>query len=163
MESAMADLSLQGEDEGLTLEGLIDHTQVAKVELSLAGRFLTTKKINFNLMRSRMADIWQPQKGILVKEVGESLYVFQFYHQRHLKMVLEGGPWTYENQLLLLHQMKPGECPTKVPLFYSNFWVQVYEVPAGFKSEVVGKILGNFFGRFWNMMSKEIRVHGEHT
>lgn len=57
MENTMKDFSLHNEDEGLAMEGLVDQSQVAKVELSLAGNFLKTKTFNFSLMRNRIADI----------------------------------------------------------------------------------------------------------
>lgn len=101
-----------------------------------------------------MTDIWQPGKGIMVKELSNSIYVFQFYHYRDLKKVVDGGPWTYDNHLLILHQLKPGENPLKVPLFFANFWLQVYDVRAGYMSVAVGRQLGNFYGRFIEYDSK---------
>lgn len=103
----------------------------------LARRFLTTKTINFNLMKNRMADIWQPGKGIMVKGLSDSVYVFQFYHQCDLKKVIDGGPWTYDNLLLILHPLKPGENPLELQLFFANFWIQIYDVPASYMTEAV--------------------------
>lgn len=37
MERAIEDLSLQGEDEGLPMECLMDQGQIARVELSVVG------------------------------------------------------------------------------------------------------------------------------
>ncbi|KAL8474538.1 hypothetical protein ACS0TY_031117 [Phlomoides rotata] len=40
-------------------------------EFCLVGRFLTDQPINFSLMKSRMASIWRPKKGLYVKDNGE--------------------------------------------------------------------------------------------
>lgn len=98
-----------------------------------------------------MVDIWQPEEGILVREVNGSMFFFQFYHSSDLKKVLEGGPWTYDNHLFILHKMKPGDSPTEVPLFYTNFWVQVYDVPAEYMSEAFVNSLESSLEGFWNM------------
>lgn len=38
--------------------------------------------------------------------------------------------------------------PLGVPLFFLNFWIQLYDVLVGFMTEVVGRQLGDFFGKF---------------
>lgn len=48
----------------------------------------------------------------------------------------------------MLNTIGPGEDPTKVALVEIDFWIQIYALPVGYMSEVVGKQLGNFFGRF---------------
>lgn len=83
----------------------------------LLGRFLTDRAINFNIIRSRMASIWHPGKGVNIREINTRLYLFQFFHLIDLKRILEGGPWTFDNQLLILHKLKPGDIPTSIPLF----------------------------------------------
>lgn len=62
--------------------------------------------------------------------------------------VLNGGPWTFDNSMLLLEQISVGQDPVKVSLWWLNIWIQVYELPSGFMSEAVGKQLGDFFGEF---------------
>lgn len=61
---------------------------------------------------------------------------------------MDNGPWTFDNHLLLLHEMRPGEEPMEVPLHSADFWIQVHDLPSGFFSEVVGKTLGNLIGSF---------------
>lgn len=61
---------------------------------------------------------------------------------------MDNGPWTFDNHLLLLHELKPGEEPMEVPLHLATFWVQVHDLPSGFFSEIVGRALGKFIGTF---------------
>nr|DAD24221.1 TPA_asm: hypothetical protein HUJ06_025684 [Nelumbo nucifera] len=70
------------------------------------------------------------------------------FHSVDLKRVLEGGPWTYDNHVLLLHHLKLGEIPNQIPLFHVDYWVQIYDLPVGFMFVNVGKQLGNFIGEF---------------
>lgn len=149
MDPSMANLSLShDEDDELVLdEGLIS-TSNTSVELCLVGRFLTDQPLNFNLMKSRMASIWRPGKGMFVKEIGQRRYVFQFFHPVDLRRIYEGGPWSFGNHPLILHHLKNGEFPLRVPLDFINFWVQVHDLPVGYITEGLGRQLGNFIGQF---------------
>ncbi|MBA0651276.1 hypothetical protein Goklo_018619, partial [Gossypium klotzschianum] len=58
--------------------------------------------------------------------------VVQFYYEVDLDRFLEGSPWTFNNHLLLFHKLR--EDPIVVPLFWSNFLVQVHGLPTGLMS-----------------------------
>ncbi|XP_075489138.1 uncharacterized protein LOC142527993 [Primulina tabacum] len=149
MERLMENLTLStDEDEEIIIEENSTHQKSSDLEFCLIGRFLTDRSINFNAMKNRMASIWRPGKGICIKELEGNLYLFQFFHTIDLKRVLDGGPWSFDNHLLVLHKMKSGEIPSLIPLNSADFWVQVYDLPIGFMSEHIGKLLGNFIGKF---------------
>lgn len=65
-----------------------------------------------------------------------------------MQWVINGGPWSFDNALLVMNIIKQGEDPTKVPLVEMDFWIQIHDLPVGLMSENVGKQLGNFFGHF---------------
>ena len=73
-----------------------------------------------------MADLWRPGKGITLKDISDSLFLFQFYHIVDLRSILEGGPWSFDNHLLILHHLKPEKPPSEVPLVFSKFRICVY-------------------------------------
>ncbi|MBA0707183.1 hypothetical protein Goshw_028991 [Gossypium schwendimanii] len=45
-------------------------------------------------------------------------------------------------------EMKEGDDPQKLLLFFVNFWVQVHDLPKGLMSEQMVTQFGNFVGRF---------------
>lgn len=149
MQNMMEDLNISGEeDEELVIgEESIDHGE-GDVDLCLVGRFLTDQNLNFQFIKSRLAGIWKPRKGVSIKEIGDSRFLFQFYHKLDLQRILEGGPWSIGNHPLLLHKLMIGEVPLQVPLFRLAFWVHIHDLPVGSFSEGVGRSLGNFIGRF---------------
>lgn len=122
--------------------------EINRFELCLVGRFLTEKNINPRVMKTKMADVWRPARGITIKELKPGLFLFQFYHVEDMNWVINGGPWSFDNALLVTSVIKQGEDPTKVPLVEVDIWVQIYDLPVGLMSETVGKQLGNFFGSF---------------
>ena len=117
-------------------------------ELSMVGRFLTDRSINFNFMPNRLSHMWRSRKGVCIFELDNQRYIFMFFHVVHLKRVLVGGPWPYDNHLLILHWIQPGEGLNQIPLNSIDIWVQIFYLPSGYMSESVGKQLGNYIGFF---------------
>ncbi|XP_063942974.1 uncharacterized protein LOC135150542 [Daucus carota subsp. sativus] len=111
-------------------------------------KFLTEKNINVRAMKSKMADIWRPARGINIKEIKTGLFLFQFYHKDDMQWVVKGGPWSFDGAILVFNTVGNGEDPTKVLLNEVEFWIQIYDLPVGYMSESIGKQLGNFFGTF---------------
>lgn len=118
------------------------------LDLCLVGRFLTNQAYNFNIMRSRMASIWKPGKGVLFKDIGNERFLIQFFHILDLRRVVDGGPWSFDNHPLIIHNLQVGDIPTKVLLNKLLFWVQIHNIPHGLFTEKVGRSLGNFIGTF---------------
>ena len=109
---SLADLSLSHEEtKFLSLEEVENAGGDDNFELSMVGRFLTDRSINFNFMRNRLSNLWRLGKGVCFFERDNQRYIFKFFHVAGLKRVLTGGPWTYDNHLLILHWIQLGEDP----------------------------------------------------
>lgn len=119
-----------------------------KFETCLVGRFLTEKGLNVRAMKSKMADIWRPARGLNVKDLKPGIYLFQFYHIDDMEWVINGGPWSFDGAMLVLNKIGNGEDPLEVSLTNLQFWIQLYGVPSGLMTEAAGRQLGNFFGSF---------------
>lgn len=119
-----------------------------KFETCLVGRFLTEKNLNVRAMKSKLADVWRPTRGINIKNLKQGIFLFQFYHMDDLEWVLNGGPWTFDGAMFVLSKIGNGEDPLEVPLVDLQFWIQLVGAPSGLMTEAVGKQLGDFFGSF---------------
>ncbi|CAN1825658.1 hypothetical protein LINPERHAP1_LOCUS31248 [Linum perenne] len=124
------------------------------------GMFMTSKEINFNAMQNRLASIWRPGKGVTFEELGDRLILFRFYHEPDLQWVIERGPWSFDNALLVMRELKAGETPTTVPLNMTEFWIQIHDLPPVFCTERVGKMLGDYVGEYiaWDERKADERV-----
>lgn len=121
----------------------------ANLELCLVGRFLTNRAIRVHAVKERMAEVWRAVKGVSIKELQRGLYLFQFYHKLDLQRVFNGGPWSFNNHMLILGMVQSdNNILTQIPLYHVCFWVQVHDLPVGFMLPVVGEHLGNFIGEF---------------
>lgn len=61
---------------------------------------------------------------------------------------MNGKPWSFDNAMLVIDQILTGVEPLKVPLWFMNFRIEIYDLHNGFMSEAVGQQLRNFFGKF---------------
>lgn len=146
MHHRMADLRIEDEEnESFVLDGDVEE-EVNRFDLCLVGRLLTEKNVNVRALRSKIADVWKPSRGISIKEMNQGMFLFQFYRMEDVQWVLRGGPWTFDNATL--DTIPPGENPAEVKLWFPNIWIQIRNLPMGFMMESVGKQLGNFFGEF---------------
>lgn len=71
-----------------------------------------------------------------------------------MNWVLKGGPWSFDSAIMVMEEVPKGEDPLNVPLWHVNMWIQIFDLPSGFMSEIVGKQLGDFIGRFIEYDSK---------
>lgn len=144
----LAGLDIEDEkNAAFVLEGDCEK-EVNKYEFCAVGRFLTERNVNVRAMKTKLADIWRPAMGINIKEIEHEIFLFQFYHKEDLNWVMRGGPWSFDNAMLVLAEIPKGEESVNVPLWHLNIWVQIFDLPSGLMSEVVGKQLGDFFGEF---------------
>jgi hypothetical protein len=95
-----------------------------------------------------MADLWKPVKGVTIKEATPDIFLFHFAHPLDMEAVLNGGPWTFDNNMLILERVQLGVQIDQIPLFYTTMWVQVHNLPMGLMKENVGVKLANYIGSF---------------
>lgn len=150
LEDMYAGLVLEEEDEGGII---VASTEVVEQKQTyvLIGKFLTEKNINFHAMQNVMATLWRPKEGMEVHDIGGMRYSFVFFHKMDLQKVIDGGPWSFEQATLVLHQLEKGEDPSTVKLQYVEMWVQIYDIPRGMLSENILRNVGATIGKFIRM------------
>ncbi|KAK2382050.1 hypothetical protein QL285_069606 [Trifolium repens] len=143
----LENLSLQ-EDEGFVFDVEEGEEEVVDFRWCLVGRYLGDRSIHVNSMKVTMADVWRPVKGVKIKEAITGLFLFQFAHALDMEAVLQGGPWAFNNQMLIMERVQLGVQIENIPLHHVDFWVQVHNLPTCLMAERVGKTLANYIGSF---------------
>ncbi|XP_074356284.1 uncharacterized protein LOC141695984 [Apium graveolens] len=95
-----------------------------------------------------LSSIWRPKEGVKIHDLGDMRYSFVFYHPLDVQKVVEGGPCSFEQGMLVYKQIARVEDPKAVPLNKVDIWVQVYDVPNGFVSESIFQSIANYIGSF---------------
>ena len=77
MEDHFTNMSLLEEEEsGVELADEANAKIQDSYRWTLVGRFLAEKHIDFIAMQNLMASLWRPVKGMIVKDLGNALFLF---------------------------------------------------------------------------------------
>ncbi|GAU49142.1 hypothetical protein TSUD_191440 [Trifolium subterraneum] len=146
----LEDLSLQndGEEEGFNFDFEEDGEEQCDLRWCLVGRVLSDRPIHVSSMMVRMADLWRPVKKVTIREAKPGVFLFQFGHPLDMEAVINGGPWTFDNYLLILEQIPLELQIESIPLQHMELWVQIHNLPTGLMKEKVGSTLANYIGKF---------------
>ena len=77
-------------------------TEIESCNLSLIGKFLTCKDFNKSAAMNTLRRAWGLNMDLQIVEVGSNLFQFKFQSEFEMSHILRGGPWTLDNQLLML-------------------------------------------------------------
>uniref|UniRef100_A0A199UAI0 DUF4283 domain-containing protein n=1 Tax=Manihot esculenta TaxID=3983 RepID=A0A199UAI0_MANES len=149
MES-FANLNLDDDDTQLQPD---DNDFVASIENStftLIGKLLTDRQINFNDLKATISNLWRLGEGVFFKELELKLYWIQFFNHIDLQYIIDGGPWSFSNHLLVTHLLQLGEIPMEVSLSSALFWIQIHNLPSGYMTSLTVQLLGHFMSRYVN-------------
>lgn len=105
LENSLENIKLTTEeDEVIAIldEGLKE--EIESCSLSLIGKFLTCKPFNKKAMQNTLKRVWGLSDGLQIIEVGSYLFQFKFKSKFELEQVWKGGPWTFDNQVLMLRK-----------------------------------------------------------
>ncbi|KAM6592956.1 hypothetical protein CsatA_000659 [Cannabis sativa] len=144
-----AEVHIDGEEEGILLEGEAEGEElVFDDRWCLVGKFLTGRSLDFDAMRHLMASLWQPGKGVYIKELETNLYLFQFNHELDIQSVIDGSPWTFNKVPLVFHRLRSGENPREIHIHKLDLLVQIHDLRSGFMMDKVVRSAGAYIGSF---------------
>ncbi|XP_031099743.1 uncharacterized protein LOC116003944 [Ipomoea triloba] len=141
---------LENEEEAFEPAGVVATSDGdAVVETwPLVGRFLAAKLVKLEYMRQVMAFVWKPVKGVQVTELQSNIFMFVFFHASDMHYVIDEGPWSFKNCMLVCRSVKDGVLPVNVPLDSVDMWVQLHDLPFGYTSEAILEHIGNYLGTY---------------
>lgn len=138
------------DDEG----GLIDVGDIEceetdeKLALLLVGKLLTERPYNIETFKRTMAKVWATSNNLIIRVLGPNFFSFQFFHWRDKEKVMNGRPWCWENNLLVLREVDGNEQPENITINLSPFWVRVCKLPFNCRSNGYVKALTADLGDF---------------
>ena len=75
-----------------------------------------------------------------------------------LEWVERSGPWSFDNNLLLLCRWWKGLTASNIVFAHSSFWVQVWRLPFEYMSEDAGKDIGSRLGKVLEMDKRSLQA-----
>ena len=126
MANSMDKLKLTFEEEEII--AIFDEGRIEVIEscyLSLIGKFLTCKSFNKMAAKNTIRRAWGVNDAMQILEVGPNLFQFKFHSEFEMDRILRGGPWPFDNQLLMLQRWKKGMTMGNIKMENSSLWVQI--------------------------------------
>lgn len=72
-----------------------DDNTSADLKLCVVGRFADNRDTNIDVLQHTLEPIWRPIKKMVVSQMAPRHFMFQFFHEKHVRRVMEDGPWTF--------------------------------------------------------------------
>ena len=130
--------------------------------LSLLGKFHRSWPYNKREAKTFPRSAWKLEQDLKIVEVGDGLFQFKFSMESQLLWVVNNGPWSFDNHLLLLQRWEKGMTANSGTFTHLPIWVQVWGLPFDLFSEEVGTDIGKGLGRVVNVDSKVIASNYAH-
>jgi hypothetical protein len=130
LEELYGNISLsKGEKAGIIIiEGEIEEVRV-QGGWCLVRRIWMAKKVNKEAFKVLLTRIWRITRGVIFKELVDNIWLFEFKEMDDMRRVLDGRPWSFDCQILVLNEFDDKTPPTQMAFKQSPFWVQVHDMP----------------------------------
>ncbi|XP_075646582.1 uncharacterized protein LOC142617565 [Castanea sativa] len=136
------------EDEEIIVRSKHREKTLEEWSLILLGRFHTTKPINFRAAKNHLRSAWKMGRNDLkIRDAGDGLFWFKFSMESQLKWVINNGPWSFDNHILLLRRWEKGMMASSVNFQTVPMWVQVWGLPFHLINKTAGRVIGEGIGR----------------
>jgi hypothetical protein len=110
------------------------------------GRLGVPKKLNKEAFKAVLQRIWRPSGQLVVKEIKENLWLFEFSEDRDKQKVLAGRPWSYDRTLLILNEFDGKISLSQIDFSSTPIWIQIHDMSLGCMNRVVGGQIGSSLG-----------------
>ena len=100
--------------------------EIESCSLSLIGKFLTCKPFNKRAVLNTLRRAWGLDEGVQMVEVGANLFQFKFKTEFEMERIIKSGPWSFDNQVLMVKRWKQGMTAGNVQFDSVALWIQIW-------------------------------------
>ena len=90
--------------------------EIESCSQTLLGKFLMCRPFNKKAATNTLKKAWGLEGGVQIMEVGSNLFQIKFQTKFEMEWVFKGGPWTFDNQALMLRRWQKGMTARNVKL-----------------------------------------------
>lgn len=134
------------EDNIVELGEIEDEAIETSMNMAVVGKVITMRSYNFEALKRTLNQIWSLTKDGLFRQIENGLFVIQFAVEKDKSKVMEGRPWTFDNNLVLLEEIDGSSQPSNIPMQWCPFWLRLYNLPMNSRSERAVRAIGGCLG-----------------
>ena len=151
-------------EEGEAITVRLDHHEkiLEECNLNLISRFFTAKPINLHVAKNLLRSVWKFGQDLKITDVGDGLIQFKFAMESQLLWVVNNGPWSFDNHILLLRCWEKWMTTFSVQFLHILIWVQVWGLPFDLINVEAGRDIGSGIGCVVDIDCKAISYEQAH-
>jgi hypothetical protein len=119
---------------------------LAPVRLLAVGVFLSVLSITSERLVSYMKNVWRIRGHIDSLETADRRFILDFTSVGDYEHVTGGGPWRYQEDVVLVRKLEDDEDPSTVQFETVPIWVQFRGIPFYLLSKQLARNLGAKLG-----------------
>ncbi|KAL0454804.1 UNVERIFIED_CONTAM: hypothetical protein Slati_0819600 [Sesamum latifolium] len=117
------------EEDGVSLPSGLWEANREPLKLCLVGRVLSVKSFWFEALSTSLQSMLLPVKGMEVKPLPDGRFLIRFNHVIDKQRTVDGCPWNFEKNLIILKSIGETENTMHVALNSCDFFVHVLDIP----------------------------------
>lgn len=114
----------------------------------IACKILTSSYINPEVFSGIMPKIWGLEGAVRVEKAGTNVYLCKFKRTKDKARICRGGPWIYDDAIIVFDEPKANCCVEALDFQYVSFWVHFHKLPRVCFCRKYAVALGNSIGEF---------------
>jgi hypothetical protein len=122
----------------------------------LIGRIMSNRRVQKEAFKAFMARLWKTTGKVVFKELEDNIWLLEFSSEADKKRVLEGCPWLFDRNILVLREVEESTPPAQIDFSLSPCWIQVRDIPLICMNKEVGSKIGGTLGKV-----EEVDISGE--
>ena len=112
----------------------------------LAGKFLTKRVLNVDVVARMFKPLWKPIGELKIRDIGDNILLFEFDDALDLERVLEYEPWSFDRNLVVFQRTVDAESALSLDYSSTTFWMQIHNIPPNLVTQETGESIGNMLG-----------------
>ncbi|KAL0394356.1 UNVERIFIED_CONTAM: hypothetical protein Slati_4401800, partial [Sesamum latifolium] len=120
----------------------------------VVGRLLTPRPYRFDVLRMTLINILRPVRGLALKVLVDNRFMIRFNHVADREKAINGCPWNFYWNLIILNRATAEDDPLQVDLSHSPFQVHIHGLLVRMMTREVVEAIGTRIGS---------AVHYDHT
>ena len=129
--------------------------QIELVVHRLAGKFLTKRVLNVDVVARTFKPLRKPIGEIKIRDIRDNILLFEFEDILDLERVLEYEPWSYDRNLVVFQRTIDAESALSLDYSFTTFWMQIHNKPPNLVTQETGESIGNRLGTMLQVADPE--------
>lgn len=115
--------------------------------LCLVGKVIQAKTLNASVVSNILMAAWKTRAPFQVSDWNNNVFLFQFEDPEDKRLVVQDGPWSVMNSLLVLRPLEKDMVVSEIQFQLCPFWVQIHGLPVEKMCRANAEIIGKRFGK----------------